>query len=199
MKNNSIDRRTFCSALLPACALGCMGMACLTPEKVQAQSKQNKPKHKFGGEFKMTYAKAYKWKYNTYIDKMEEMALLMGQEKLFHLLKKSADNRHLKRAKDGADFSLKQWAENLLNNEYFKNVNTLSFPVLTEERCEVEITECLWAKTFRAKNAGELGYANTCYGDYALFRSMHPKLKLERDKTLMQGHNICNGTLTFEG
>jgi len=52
--------------------------------------------------------------------------------------------------------------------------------------------ECLWAKTFREADAGDIGYAGCCYGDYGMTKSFNPKLKLERNKTLMQGHDCCH-------
>jgi hypothetical protein len=52
----------------------------------------------------------------------------------------------------------------------------------------------LWAETFKKMNATDLGY-NTCYRpDFAMARAYHPKIGLERTKTLMQGDGYCNHT-----
>lgn len=52
-----------------------------------------------------------------------------------------------------------------------------------------KITNCLWAKIFREANAEDFGYALICYGDYAIAKAENKTL--ERDKTLMQGHDCC--------
>ena len=61
----------------------------------------------------------------------------------------------------------------------------------TPEAFEVRITKCLWAKVFREGDAADIGYAMVCYPDYAVARSLNPKLKLMRDRTLMQGADSC--------
>lgn len=61
----------------------------------------------------------------------------------------------------------------------------------TAEAFEYRVTKCLWAKVFRDEEAGDLGYAMICYPDYAVARSLNPKLKLVRSKTLMQGDDSC--------
>ncbi len=69
----------------------------------------------------------------------------------------------------------------------------------SDEVYEMKVTECLWAKTFRDKNAADIGYATVCHGDFTEATAYHPKLKLKRTKTLMQGHDCCNHRWTWEG
>ena len=40
--------------------------------------------------------------------------------------------------------------------------------------------------------AGDLGSALVCYGDYDIASSFNLRVKMERDKTLMQGHAYFN-------
>jgi hypothetical protein len=61
----------------------------------------------------------------------------------------------------------------------------------TPQVFEYRVSKCLWAKTFRDENAGDVGYAMICYPDYPVARGLNPKLKLIRDKTLMQGNDCC--------
>ena len=58
--------------------------------------------------------------------------------------------------------------------------------------CEIKITECLWAKTFREAGAAEIGYAVCCAGDWAMCQAFNPKLHLTRTQTLMQGAACCD-------
>lgn len=62
----------------------------------------------------------------------------------------------------------------------------------TDRVCELRVTECLWAKTFREAGAADIGHAVCCAGDWANCRAFNPKLRLERTKTLMQGDDCCN-------
>ena len=38
----------------------------------------------------------------------------------------------------------------------------------------------------------DIGYANTCHGDFAAAKAFSPKLRLERTKTLMVGDGCCD-------
>jgi hypothetical protein len=69
---------------------------------------------------------------------------------------------------------------------------------LTDNIYESRTTRCLWAETFRRKNAGDIGYANTCHGDFAAAKTYNPKLRLERTKTLMEGDDYCDFKYIWE-
>ena len=59
---------------------------------------------------------------------------------------------------------------------------------------EFNVTECLWAKTFKELNAADIGYILCCRPDFAIARAYHPNIRLKRTKTLMQGDSYCNHT-----
>ena len=69
----------------------------------------------------------------------------------------------------------------------------------TEKAFELKITECIWASTFLNAKAGDIGYASVCFGDYAWAEGFNPKIKMIRDKTLMQGHELCNHRYVWLG
>ena len=54
----------------------------------------------------------------------------------------------------------------------------------SETALEVRITECLWASTFRAADAADLGYSWVCHPDFAMARAFNPEMRLHRDRTL---------------
>lgn len=64
---------------------------------------------------------------------------------------------------------------------------------------EYRVKHCLWAKSFRDSEAGDLGYAMVCSADFAIAAAFNPKLKLAREKTLMQGQECCHFRYTMEG
>jgi hypothetical protein len=50
------------------------------------------------------------------------------------------------------------------------------------------------AKTFKELNATDIGYVLNCRPDFAMAKAQHPKLRLKRTQTLMQGDDCCNHT-----
>ena len=72
--------------------------------------------------------------------------------------------------------------------------NAVAFDIVkdSETAFEVRVCECLWASTFRAADAADLGYSWVCRPDFAMARAFNPDLRLRRDRTLMQGATRCN-------
>jgi hypothetical protein len=68
----------------------------------------------------------------------------------------------------------------------------------TDDRLVLNMTECLWARAWREMGAEDIGYLWNCRPDYALVRAMHPRLRLRRSKTLMQGDEHCDFTYYWE-
>jgi len=63
----------------------------------------------------------------------------------------------------------------------------------TETAFGLKVTECIWATVFReAGLAGDIGHAAVCNMDYSWPPAFNPDFKMERSKTLMQGHDCCN-------
>jgi hypothetical protein len=68
----------------------------------------------------------------------------------------------------------------------------------TDKVFEIEVAECLVAAVFLQAKAADIGYASVCWGDYAWAEGFTPKIKLIRDKTLMQGDAYCNHKYVLE-
>jgi len=63
----------------------------------------------------------------------------------------------------------------------------------TDKVFALEVRECLWAELFHAAGmGGEIGHAAVCNMDYYWPTAFNPNFKMERDKTLMQGEDVCN-------
>ena len=75
---------------------------------------------------------------------------------------------------------------------------TMSITEDTTHVHEIKVTECIFATTFLEAKAGDLGFAIICYADYKMATSFNPKVKMVRDKTLMQGHACCNHRYLLE-
>jgi hypothetical protein len=73
--------------------------------------------------------------------------------------------------------------------------NSLTHEVVedTQDTFELRVTECVWAEVFRQQGlGGEIGHAAVCNMDYAWPKAYSPNIRMERSKTLMQGHDCCN-------
>jgi hypothetical protein len=73
--------------------------------------------------------------------------------------------------------------------------NTLTGEVVedTEKVFALEIRECIWPEVLGEVGLdGEVGHAAVCNMDYHWPPAFNPAFKMERSKTLMQGHDCCN-------
>jgi len=144
-----------------------------------------------------TYEEAFVGRFGYYIEIMSYLTESLGQDKLLDLIKSAKDNCTKAQISDNPDFSFSDWIDS--GNRALKNIMTWQIIEKSDKIYEIRVTECLWAKIFRERNAADLGYATLCHGDFADAGAAHPKLRLERSKTLMQGHDCCDHRWVFEG
>lgn len=128
---------------------------------------------------------------------MQEIASEIGREKFLEILKKASfeANRKLGESlsKRVSRNDLSFFAGAFLNPGVdFQHSMTYKIIENTEQAFEVKVTECLTEVTFREADALDIGFAGVCYADYGFPEGLNPKIKMVRDKTLMQGHNCCN-------
>jgi hypothetical protein len=199
-----LDRRQFLK-IMPACSLMCLGtggvMALTPPEK---RSSIQEAKHKFDQEFKrkLTYKQLFNLQYREFIQLIKALGEEMGKDKILEFLKKYTYEKMLKfgeeHAKRSPDNSFQTYVSTFRPPRYD---DTLTKEIIedTEKAFELKVTECIWSTVFREAKAGDIGYASICYGDYAWPKGFNPKIKMIRDKTLMQGHECCNHRYIWEG
>jgi len=203
------SRRQFLKNVLPTGALVCFGCSNLFTSPISEDYKlDSDEKHKFLEDSGFTYKDVYEFAFgDCLIPHMQNLANEIGQDEFIKMLKESSAKI--------ASQSAKQWAESVPKNDFAsfvtatRNILTqnrfersvLSHEIVkqTENEFEVKFTECLLAITFREANASDIGYASSCYQDYAFSTSYNPKLKLIRDKTLMQGEDFCYFRWIWEG
>ncbi|UCG05629.1 MAG: L-2-amino-thiazoline-4-carboxylic acid hydrolase [Desulfobacterales bacterium] len=154
-------------------------------------------KHKFQNDFSQTYEDAFRWKFVYHINIMKRFSDCLGRDKLLELIMRAVEENNKRNATANPEHTLSNFAE--YGKEAYKNMMTYEVIEESDEVYEMKVTECLWAKTFRDKNAADIGYATICHGDFTEATAYHQKLKLKRTKTLMQGHDCCNHRWTWEG
>jgi len=203
---NTLDRRQFCVKFLTASSLlglGCSSMFAM-PQSNQESSEQA-VEHKFKSPSGMTMEQVFQFTYrNSFIPTMNALAEKYGKMEFIEKLKEAAS--------EALSQPVKNYAKNLTKNDLaaftvlFKRPspvfnNSLTFEIVedTEKAFELKVTECLWAKTFRDAKAEDIGFACICFPDYAVASAFNPKMKMIRDKTLMQDYDCCNHRYVIEG
>ncbi len=199
------SRREFMTKIIPACAVTCFGVGyAFSLTKSDTTSLIQEAKHKFDTELdkKLTYRQVLAMQHSRFIDLTIALEKEMGKDKLIEFLKKFTTERLLKigqnQAKRSPDNSFKTYVNTFRSPQYEKTL-TMEIVEDTEKAFELKVTECLWAETYLKSKAGDIGYAAVCYGDYAWAEGFNPKIKLIRDKTLMQGNECCNHRYSWLG
>lgn len=205
LSSHELSRRQFITKLMPACALTCLGsgsVLALTP--AEAKSFLQETKHKFDKEFgrKLTNRQFFAARYGEFIKLAKALEEEMGKDRLIEFLKKNTTENMLKvgqnHAKSSPDNSFRTYV-NTFKSPGYKDTLTIEIVEDTEKAFELKITECIWATTFLQAKAGDIGYASVCFGDYAWAEGFNPKIKMVRDKTLMQGKDCCNHRYIWTG
>ncbi len=127
---------------------------------------------------------------------MERFADYLGKDKLIEMIKRANDDHYKMNSENDPDFSFVKWLE---GGGQFMNMMSRDIVEKSETVYEMHVTECLWAETFKKRNAADIGYATICYSDYGSAAATHPKLKLTRTKTIMEGHGYCNHRWEYNG
>lgn len=193
------DRRQFISGILPAWALSCSGcyMSALALDQPQGKSGHSTGTHKFQKKSCRTHEDAFRWRFGYFIDLMERFADYLGRERLIEMIKRASDESNKMGAQNNPEFSFVEWIN--AGIETYKDLMTWEIVEKTDRVYEMRVTECLWERIYRERKAADIGYASVCHGDFSGARATHPKIRLERTKTLMEGHDCCNHRWTWEG
>lgn len=205
LHTHGFDRRRFLSGIVPACAASCLGLRSVF---AQAQSGQEpvtpQDIHKFDEEFgrTLTYKQFFGARYREYIELAKALKKELGEKKAIDFLNKYTQENMLEYGKSHAgnspDNSFHAYMDTFRDLDRFKNTLTMEIVEDTEKAFELKISECIWATTFLDADAGDIGHASVCIGDYTWASGFNPKIKLVRDKTLMQGDDFCNHRYILE-
>ncbi len=199
-------RRDFLTKAVPACAV-----SCLAANRVFASSPWigkslfDQEEHKFDKEIpglKMTYRRMAAIRNRSFIRFARFLQEEIGEERVIKLIKKQTEQRLKEQAKKDL--------ERLGKSDFKSYISIFRDPAMlasltmeiiedTDTVFEIRVTDCLSAESFLPYKAGDIGYAAVCWGDYNWASDFNPKIKLIRDKTLMQGHDCCNHKYIWTG
>ena len=167
--------------------------------------KKNTPP-KFQEKIELTYEQYFRTRYGGMVQLAGELERVLGREKALEIVGKACEKgavestRKLMAEKgpieNFEDFSALLKEE--LVSPFWSHALTCTFPEKTQKKIVLHVTECLWAKTFREMDATDIGYVMVCHPDFAMAQAFHPKIKLRRTKTLMQGDTLCGHIYYWE-
>jgi len=130
---------------------------------------------------------------------MDQMKALDRIKELYKRKSKDLVKRLLKNKKPITSFEeFKEMYKEQMSTEFMQHCLNFTITEDTPNKLTFKFTKCLWAKIFLEIKEPGLGYAMCCYPDYTMAKAFHPKLKLVRNKTLMQGNECCETTYIWE-
>jgi hypothetical protein len=191
-------RRDFLRALIPVCALPCVGSrVCLASGSSGGDSEQPPAGHKFDTQVDWTMRQVFERQYGTYIDRMNRLADFIGRGQLLAFLKKSTEDFYRSRATYKPGNTLAAFVKPFRESDYYRTILTIVFLEDTERVVSWRLTECLHATVFRDNDAADIGFATLCHGDEAWVTAYNPNIEFHRTKTLMEGHDCCDHRYVF--
>lgn len=200
------SRRDFLTKAVPACAVSCFAANSIfaaTPWIGKPFFEQEG--HKFDKEIpglKVTYRRLAAMRNRSFIRFARFLQEEIGKERVIELIKKQTEQRLKEQAKKDLERLGKSDFKSYIS--IFRDpamLASLTMEVIedTDTVFEIRVTDCLSAESFLPYKAGDIGYAAVCWGDYSWASDFNPKIKLIRDKTLMQGHDYCNHKYVWMG
>ena len=89
--------------------------------------------------------------------------------------------------------AMKQAFESMQKNHLIYSIKEDS-----DEKLEFNVTKCIFTEVCKELDSTELGYAIFCHGDYDYAKTLHPKGRMVRNRTKMQGDPYCDHTYIWE-
>ena len=147
----------------------------------------------------MTYEEYFRGRFDRQVQLIKEFERVFGRKRTFEIVGKANEKfavefikKELKEKPIKNFEEFKALVKQDMRSPFWSHVLTVTFPEETPQKIVFNVTECLWAKTFKELNATDLGYILWCRPDFAMARAYHPNIRLKRTKTLMQGDSYCN-------
>jgi len=199
LKLIDMDRRTLLTRLVPACSFACLsGAGLFTLAADGPQDEGTETVHKFDSETTqtMTLRQSVQGQYAYMIRFIKTLQSQMDETELVRLLNlfssKLGQDIGTRQAQNSPDTSFQTFVATFRPPRYAESL-THTVVKDTEKIFELRVTECIWATVFREQGlGGKIGHAAVCNMDYYWPRAFNSNFKMERDKTLMEGHDCCN-------
>jgi hypothetical protein len=194
----TIDRRSLLTRTAPACAAACIGLGKFPGLSALVGDPKTQDQHKFDvpEEISMSSRQRAQMMNRGLIQFVQSIKDEFGESEMIRLLNSfSADfGRQVgaRQAQSSPDTSFQTFVQ-VFRPPNFENSLTHEVVEDTEKVFALEVRECISAEVWQSAGlGGEIGHAAVCNMDYYWPTAFNPNFKMERDKTLMQGDDICN-------
>ena len=194
----SIPRRELLAKTVPACAMACLGLGRVPGLAGAVSGLPCQEVHKFDEMMSREFTnKQFAEIMNRGTFQMiKTLRQDLGDGEAVRLLNLNSDEigreqgkTHAESVPDTSFESFVSVFRQMANGQYL----TGEVVEDTEKVFEMKVTECLSATVYReAGFEGDIGHAAVCNMDYTWPPAFNPDFKMERSKTLMQGHDCCN-------
>jgi len=193
-----LDRRDLLTRAVPACAMAWLGLCRFPTLGLCDSASEQQDQHKFDvpKELNLSERQQIERENREFIRFIRTLQNELGDKEITRLLNVySADYGRAigkMQAERMPDTSFKTFVSQFRPPRY-STILTHEVVEDTEKAFGLRVTECCIAEVFQAAGlGGAIGHAAVCNMDYYWPTAFNPKLKMERDKTLMQGHDQCN-------
>ncbi|NNM04551.1 MAG: L-2-amino-thiazoline-4-carboxylic acid hydrolase [Gemmatimonadetes bacterium] len=195
---SSVGRRELLVRTAPACAMACLGLGSASDLAAAVSGLPCQEVHKFDKEMDrpLTGRQLAEAMNRSFFDVIRTLRQELGEPEAIRLLNLTSEKMGRERGKMHAERSPDTSFESFVS--IFRQMAsgeslTATVEEDSENTFELRVSECLWEAVFReADLAGDIGHAAVCNMDYSWPRAFNPAFKMERTKTLMQGHDCCN-------
>jgi hypothetical protein len=197
-KGDTLDRRQLLARTMPVCALACLGSSGLPGVAVLAQEASEQELHKFDvqRDAKLSRKQVIQIENSKLFDFIRTLQTELDEPELLRLLNANSANTGRRagesQRRNSPDGEFQTFVATFRPPRY---AGALTHEIVedSEKVFELRVTECVWATAFREAGLdGEIGHAAMCNMDYHWPTAFNPDFIMERDRTLMQGHDYCN-------
>jgi hypothetical protein len=198
-------RRSFLTRVMPACAVGCLGICAGVAFAEQGTDPPPDPEiHKFDKKFPypLTLRQYMSRQLTKSTEPLKAIESEIGEKKLLRILhdfsvkKGEAQGEEFAKRHPDRDFS--SYCDRFRTGQ-MQTIITYDIVEDSKEAFEMKVTECVLVQPMLELDAGKIGNAMLCDGDYGNARGYNPRIKLTRDKTLMLGDTCCNHRYVWTG
>ena len=197
-KATTIDRRALLTRSVPACAAACFGLCRLPGVATLTLEPDQQDPHKFdiARDRSLSPRQMATLRHERFLQFIRVLQSELDEPEVVRLLRAhSAEVGRLAgeaQRRRSPDTSFQTFVATFRPPRY-ADVLTHEVVTDTEDVFELRVTECVNATVFReAGMDGEIGHAAVCNMDYHWPAAFNADFKMERSKTLMQGHDCCN-------
>jgi len=163
--------------------------------------------HKFDEKLDITYGQYIKDSMEGEVALQRELERVLGKKKAHKITRNWAEKRtvelvkefldssgiEIKNFEDFVNYMDKMWA-----SESTQRTHTCEKISNESESVTYKVTECIWADKMKELSASDLGQLTMCDIDFLTASVYHPKIKLIRKKTLMNGDDCCDFTYVWK-